>query len=247
VCRGAAERTIRHPLGEAAFHDGLPRVWVLNQLSVDVPTSAAELIAALDELYAHLAHRRAFVELSEVGAQLAPDLQAAGWLVEHDLFMVLRRDRDRAPAPGLAREVDEPVLRAVEAQTIAEQPHGEPGIVEQLLASRSAFGRAGSARYFVGACKGVDACHVTLYSDGRIAQVEDVGTMKAFRGRGLARATCSAAVDAAVAAGHELVFLVAIADDWPRTLYAKLGFDVVGEPWAFARPGPEHPAHSPGT
>ena len=38
----------------------------------------------------------------------------------------------------------------------------------------------------------------------------------------------SAAVDAAVAAGHELVFLVADADDWPRDLYAKLGFREIG-------------------
>jgi GNAT superfamily N-acetyltransferase len=234
---------VRHPLGEAAFHDRLPRVWVLNQLSVDVPVSAEELTSALDELYGHLAHRRAFVERPEVGADLAPALRKAGWLVEHDVFMTLRRERDRPPAPGLAREVDEDTIRAVEAQTIAEEPHGTPDIIEQLLMSRSAFARAGSARYFAGAADGVDACHVTLYSDGVIAQVEDVGTLKAFRNRGLARAACSAAIDAAVAAGHELVFVIADGDDWPRVLYAKLGFDVVGAPWAFTRPGPEHPAH----
>lgn len=220
---------------------------MLNQLSVDVPVGAEELRGALDELYAHLAHRRAFIELTDVGARLAPDFKNAGWLVERDIFMALRRPRDRAPAAGLAREASEPEIRAVEARTIGEEPYGEPAIIEQLLASRAAFGRAGAARYFVGASGDVDACHVTLYSDGVIAQVEDVGTLKALRGRGLARATCSAAVDAALAAEHELVFLIADADDWPRTLYAKLGFDVVGEAWAFSRPGPEHPAHQPGT
>jgi GNAT superfamily N-acetyltransferase len=218
---------------------------VLNQLSVDAPTSADELVRALDELYGHLAHRRAFVERPDVGDALAPELRRAGWLVEHDVFMALHRERDRPPEPGVAREVDEATLRAVEAQTIAEEPFGEPAIVEQLLAARSAFSRAGRARYFVAALDGVDACHTTLYSDGVVAQVEDVGTVKAARGHGLARAACSAALDGALAAGHELVFIVSDHDDWPQQLYAKLGFDPIGHPWAFTRPGPEHPAHRP--
>jgi hypothetical protein len=40
--------------------------------------------------------------------------------------------------------------------------------------------------------------------------------------------------DGAVA--HQLIFLVADADDWPRELYARLGFDPVGHCWAFVRP-----------
>ncbi|MEN3279168.1 MAG: hypothetical protein V7607_308 [Solirubrobacteraceae bacterium] len=218
-------------------------MWVLNQLSVDAPTDADALIGALDELYSHLPHRRAFVEGPEVGERLAPRLRDAGWLVERDVFMVLRRERDRPAQPGLAREVDEATIRAVEAQTIAEQPYGEPAVVEQLLASRAAFGRAGRARYFVAASEGVDGCHTTLYSDGVVAQIEDVGTLQPLRRRGLARAACSAALDAAV--GHDLVFIVADDEDWPKELYAKLGFDVVGRPWAFTHPGPEHPAHRP--
>jgi GNAT superfamily N-acetyltransferase len=241
VRRGAAQRSAPHPLGEAFFHDELPRVWVLNQLSVDAETDAGALIAALDELYPHLPHRRAFVERPEVGERLAPTLRKAGWLCERDVFMVLRGERDRPAAPGLAREVDEPTIRAVEAQTIGEEPYGEPEVVEQLLASRAAFGRAGRARYFVAASEGVDGCHATLYSDGAVAQIEDVGTMKGLRGRGLARAACSAALDAV--ADHDLVFIVAADDDWPKELYARLGFVAVGRPWAFTRPGPEHPAH----
>ena len=222
-------------------------MWVLNQLSVDAPTDADALIGALDQLYSHLPHRRAFVEDPEVGERIAPRLRDVGWLVERDVFMVARRERDRPAQAGLAREVDEATIRAVEAQTIAEQPYGEPAVIEQLLASRAAFGRAGRARYFVAATDGVDGCHTTLYSDGVVAQIEDVGTLKSLRRRGLARAACSAALDAAVATGHDLVFIVADDEDWPKELYGKLGFDVVGRPWAFTRPGPEHPAHRPAT
>ena len=74
-------------------------------------------------------------------------------------------------------DYDEATIRAVEAQTIGEEPYGEPAIVEQLLGSRAAFGRAGNARYFVAASEGVDGCHATLYSDGVVAQIEDVATV----------------------------------------------------------------------
>jgi hypothetical protein len=43
-------------------------------------------------------------------------------------------------------------------------------------------------------------------------------------------------VDAALAAGHELIFVVADDEDWPKDLYAKLGFDPVGKAWNFTRP-----------
>ena len=50
--------------------------------------------------------------------------------------------------------------------------------------------------------------------------------MRAYRGRGLGRAIVQHALDEA-RRDHDVVFLEALADDWPRLLYAKLGFDVV--------------------
>ena len=109
---------------------------------------------------------------------------------------------------------------------------------------RAALARAvPTARFFVAASEGVDAAVTTLYSDGVVAQIEDVATLRDFRRRGLARATVTAAIDAALEMGHGLVFIVADDNDWPKDLYARLGFDPVGRAWAFTRPGPEHPAH----
>jgi len=221
-------------------------VWVLNELTVAAADVDADtLVYALDELYPHLPHRRAFVETPAAGERLAPAMRERGWLVERDVFMALGDRGDRRADPGPAREVDEATIRSVEAQTIAEEPHGAPDIIGQLLDARSRFGAAGGARYFVGAADGVDAAHATLYSDGAVAQVEDVGTLRAFRRRGLARAVCTTAVEAALDAGHELVFIVADDEDWPKDLYERLGFEAVGRPWCFTRPGPEHPAHRP--
>ena len=73
-----------------------------------------------------------------------------------------------------------------------------------------------------------------LYSDGQTAQIENVFTLDRFRKRGLARAVVSKALE--VAQGHELIFLIADQDDWPKELYRKLGFDDVGLIWEFILP-----------
>jgi hypothetical protein len=36
--------------------------------------------------------------------------------------------------------------------------------------------------------------------------------------------------------GNDLTFLIADRDDWPKQLYAKLGFDEVGRVWEFVLP-----------
>ena len=218
---------------------------MLNSLHVVAEVDADQLVAALDDLYGDYAHRRAVVEDEESGARLAPRLSPRGWLVERDVYMALRRERDRPAAPGLAVEVDAGRHQRAEAAGIREEPYGrDEEVVRQLVAMRAALATAvPAARFFVGCADGVDAAVTTLYSDGATAQVEDVATLRDYRRRGLARATVSAAVDAALEMGHELVFIVADDDDWPKDLYSRLGFDPVGRAWAFTRPGPEHPAY----
>jgi GNAT superfamily N-acetyltransferase len=239
--RAAVQEARPHPLGEALFHRDLERAYVLNALHVDARAGADELVTALDDLYAGFIHRRAFVEDGEVGAALAPDFRERGWTVERDVYMVLRAERDRPAEPGLAREVDELDMRAAEAAFMREERYGrDEDVVRQVLGSREALAAgAARSRWFVAAAEDVDAATATLYSDGRVAQVDDVGTLGDFRRRGLARAAVSAAVDAALEMGHELIFIVADDDDWPKELYAKLGFVPVGTAWGFLRPGPE--------
>jgi predicted GNAT family acetyltransferase len=159
--------------------------------------------------------------------------------------MALRRPRDRDAESGLAREVDAATHRAAEAATIREEPYGrDEDVVRQLVGMRAALAAAVPvARFFVGTVDGVDAAVTTLYADGTAAQVEDVATLRDYRRRGLARAAVSAAIDAAVEMGHRFVFIVADDDDWPKDLYARLGFDPIGRAWSFTRPGPEHPAY----
>ena len=59
--------------------------------------------------------------------------------------------------------------------------------------------------------------------------MEAVATLPAHRGRGYASAVVQHAVGEALAAGHDLIFLTALADDWPKELHARLGFEEVGQ------------------
>ena len=220
---------------------------MLNSLHVDAEVDADQLVAALDDLYGEYAHRRAYVERFDTGERVAPAMRRRRWLVERNLFMALRRPPDRAAEPGVAREVDHETLARTEAASVREEPYGrDEEVVRQLLGMRAGLAAAvPAARFFVGAADGVDAAVTTLYSDGATAQIEDVATLRDYRRRGLARATVSLAIDAALEMGHDFVFIVADDDDWPKNLYGRLGFDAIGRTWAFVRPGPEHPAHVP--
>ena len=235
--RGACERSVPHPFGEAFVDTRLPRAHVLNALHVDAEVDADQLVAALDDLYAGYDHRRADVEVDDTGARLAPELRRRRWQVERNVVMALRRPRDRDGDRSLAREVDAAAHRAADAATLRGEPYGrDEDVVRQLVEMRGQFAAAVPAtRWFVGAADGDDAAVTTLFSDGEIAQVEDVVTLREHRGRGLARAMLTLALDAAAEMGHDLVFIVADDDDWPKDLYRRLGFDPVGHVWGFTR------------
>lgn len=70
-----------------------------------------------------------------------------------------------------------------------------------------------------------------LRVDGATASIEAVLTDPAYRRQGHATAVVGAAIAWAKAAGCDVVFLSALADDWPRRWYARLGFVEIGSRW----------------
>ena len=69
-----------------------------------------------------------------------------------------------------------------------------------------------------------------------VAELDNVHTLKTYRGRGIARAVVGHAIRQAGDAGADLVFLIADDADWPKDLYAKLGFDPEGRFWRSTKP-----------
>jgi predicted GNAT family acetyltransferase len=98
--------------------------------------------------------------------------------------------------------------------------------------------RAGARIYGVRVDGDVVAGAQLMVLDG-VAQVEDVVTLTAHRGQGYARAAVLAAVRAARNDGADLVYLGADDEDWPKHMYAKLGFDEVARSFDFVRKPPQ--------
>jgi ribosomal protein S18 acetylase RimI-like enzyme len=238
-----AERLVPFRFGTALFHDTLARVWELNLLRVDRPEGATvdALVAEAERLHAGAghSHRRLAFHRDDAGSTLAPAFAALGWTVDRFLFMAYRGGGRRIET-GAVSEVDSRAIRPLREQIVRAEPWAQDDeVVRQVLDAGELVARAGSARSFAVVVEGRVASCADLYSDGRVAQVEDVATLPEERGRGHASAVVVRAVEEAVRERHELVFLVADEDDWPKELYAKLGFTELGRKWTFLRPSVE--------
>jgi predicted GNAT family acetyltransferase len=227
-----AERLEPTPFGPVLVHTRLNRVHDLNFLRAEGPADATadELAAEAERVQgaAGIGHRRVNVRSEKQRERLEPGFVALGWKPERFVLMVQRRTADRR-AEAEVGEVDEPALRPLWAEAIRTQPHGkDETLVEQIVEHRRDVGRAIPTQYFVAEIGGRLVAHAELYSEDGVGQVENVFTLPDYRGRGLARSLVLGGVAESRAAGNDLTFLVADADDWPRRLYEKLGFETVG-------------------
>ena len=223
-------RTESLPWGTAYFHDELPQVWDLNHARVEeaVPDLEPATVAADTERVqaaAGLEHRKVIFDDELQGARLSSALGREGWLPQRFVLMRHRHADLLAPPHELARELEAEEHAAARADYArGESWARDEETVQQVLAADRLQAAAGNARRFGAVVEGVIASFCTLYSDGATAQVEDVATLERHRSRGLAKAAVSLAVREALAAGHDFIFLVADADDWPKELYRRVGF-----------------------
>ena len=148
--------------------------------------------------------------------------------------MTHRRDPDRdADLP--VEMVPFAVLRPLIEEMYREDPHVPDEVALLFTEQHGKYERVGGARFLAARVDDRLAGSCELYQDGDDAQVEHVGTLERFRGRGVARSVILRAVQAAREAGARHVFIAADEEDWPRQLYARLGFDQIGRTWEFLR------------
>ena len=228
------------PYGFATADDALALVYYANAVWVtaDRPVDCATLMRDADRVLAAVEHRCVIVEHETAWAPMAGAFRAAGWDVEVLLWMV---HRGGAPdRPDGVREVTRAELVAAEDAFLAGEGRS-PDVRRQLLAKSARIGDALGERYFA-AFAGKDiAGYAKLRARDGVAQVEDVTVLAQHRGHGYGRAVTAAATRAALACDPDLLFLIAADDDWPKQLYARLGYEPVGRSANFVRPAPNVP------
>ena len=240
------ERVERFDWGEVVATPSLPLVWDANFAVVERwQGSAAELRTEIDRVLgsAGFAHRRVVIPYEEVAAPIWEDVQQLGWeFAGRYLLMAQRRFPDRPADPRVevlwVGDVDWAKGRRA---MIESGPYGDDSeLGGQLVELDRRLEREMEVRHLAAVVDGDVAAYAGLYLGDGIAQIEDVATLPAYRNRGLARAVVLQAVAEARRAGAGLVFLVADEADWPKDLYARLGFDVIGVEHVFGRSGRQH-------
>jgi GNAT superfamily N-acetyltransferase len=227
--------------GTAYLDDRFPKRWDSNFLWIERSldgVDAEELVAEADRVLggAGLEHRELAGMADADGERLAPGLAALGWETDHLVAMVHRREPDRW-SDDLAEEVDLATARPALLELGRRQPWGkdDPDAVRSMADYRGVLVETIGARFFAVTIGRRVASLCELYTGDGVGQIEDVSTFEEDRGRGYARAVVLAAVRAAREAGCDLLYLRADEADWPKHLYAKLGFDPVERTWSFLK------------
>jgi ribosomal protein S18 acetylase RimI-like enzyme len=247
LAEATATRVEPWRLGTAIFTDDFPGRYDSNFLRVERPLgdiSAVELAGEADRIQGELRHREIVVEDAGDGARLASAFRDLGY--QADELVVMAQRRDVAAGPGLpaAHEVDPRSLRPTIVATNLAIAGMTRADAEMLADFRPVSTARAGTRYVGVELGGGLVSYCELYLHDGVAQIEDVNTLEAWRNRGAGRAVVLGAAAAARAAGADLVWLVADAADWPRELYAKLGFEALGTTWQFTKIPPEHAAAS---
>lgn len=237
----AGDRVEPWEAGTAVLAPSLPDLWDANHLRVERPGGfdAAELgRVAAEVLRAGGGRHRAVVVPSEAEARrLAPGFAELGWDRDRLVLMSLRGTPRLRPGAPAAREFAPDALASLRREMVLLEPWGSAGVAGQLEEHQQRLRVALASRCFGAPASGRPVASCELLAADGVAEVCDVGTHPSHRGRGLARAVVTAAARAARGDGADLVVVTADADDWPRQLYARLGFEPLGLIERFRRVG----------
>jgi predicted GNAT family acetyltransferase len=233
-----AEDVRRYRWGRALVSRRLNLVHDLNYLIADHidGIDADDLVAEAERIQgdAGLSHRRVNVDEQAAAERFSPGFAAVGYQPERFVVMAHQRPPNRTVATASVREVNWEIMRpARELELRRRLWANDPELIDQILGKHQLTASRIATRYFAALADGRVVSSCELRSEGETAQVETVETLEEFRGRGLARAVVSAALEAA--RGSRFIFLVADLNDWPQHFYQRLGFDPVGVESRFLR------------
>jgi ribosomal protein S18 acetylase RimI-like enzyme len=218
---GSLRQTV-FPGGVAYYNDELPLVWDVNFVRVDRP--AVELVSSVEELEAGQSHYKVLIEDPAVVEAHSSELIGRGF-ARRDLVAL-------ACGPGGRLDPDVRELPYEDVKPFRFDVHMEQlsppreEVAEQVGRVHDRTHRLTGERWLVIHADGEPAGHLIVYSEDGLAQIEDVGVLNRFRGRGLGRRLIEHAMEL-VAADHDTVFIIAETHDWPHEFYKRLGFEHV--------------------
>lgn len=236
IRRRAAAEVIAVSGGLVVRHPALWDVHYLNALLLGIgagdPPGPAAIVDLADRWLGDLAHRHIVFDDADAGERAAAELTDSGWERRRVVFMARAAGHPATPADPRAREITAAEMDALQLTALREEvPEAavRAGLPERLAATQQALRAGTPARCFGAGDDERPQSMCTLFLDPdvggrRVAMIEEVATLVAHRGRGLARAAVSAAVAAAGDWGAELIVVPADADDWPQLMYARMGF-----------------------
>jgi ribosomal protein S18 acetylase RimI-like enzyme len=222
-----SERVVPVPGGAVLLHSRYAGAHDHNRLLVWSEVDGAAAEAAVEDLLgaAGLSHRRIDVLSAELADRMEPALSAAGYARSDEIVMRLDHRPAARPASGPVVELDlDRRASAAEASWRDEQPDWRPEVSHQLGERIRATAGVLDATFLAVVEGDRVLARTDLLMRAGVAQVEEVMTEPAGRNQGFGSALVSEAVSRADAAGADLTFLVADADDWPAQWYTRLGF-----------------------
>jgi ribosomal protein S18 acetylase RimI-like enzyme len=228
----SGDRIEPFPWGRAFINTELKVVWDINFLRVERSgASFGDLAAAAERIQggAGLGHRKLVLPDEGWAGDICNAARRSGWEVTPLIFMIRRREGTRTSSVPV-REVPLEEIRPLREEMMRRQPWAtQESDVQQVLEANRRWASRVDARFFIAEVDGVPAAACDLYQAPGLAQIEDVETKTEYRNRGLASAVVLAAADAArEAQGDPIVFLMADENDWPKVLYERMGFEIVG-------------------
>lgn len=242
----AGGRVTEIPEGWVVRTPAMPVVWVLNHVRLRTAPSYERAVELIEQHLAGAGFRQLYVDDERPGGgRLAEAFQADGWEVDGELHSMLVRPPDRRVGTSAVTELTEEEALALMSRWLREDEtlHLDDEAMRQLIENHRLTWRARNAvRLGVRAHDGSPTGMTLVLSGGGVAQVEDVYVVPEARGGGSGRALVTRAIDVARELGPELVFIVADDNDWPKQLYARLGFEPLGRTWMFHRQVPEERA-----
>lgn len=236
--RAAVTRTEEWAGGTAFFNSDFPKKYAQNYLRMepDVELTPDEIVAEAERVQgaAGLVHRR----VNGYGRNLlglADQMKERGWGANKLIF--LGHDGDIRPRPTKV-SVENRDLSGIRSALIrwdTSEDNNPQEVAAMLADSRTPYERAGLLTFFAALSDGEVAGFCELWRHGKTAQVENVMTFPEHRNKGVASAVVNEALRVAYKEGSTFCFLIADDDDWPKQLYAKLGFQPFGSFWEFTR------------